>query len=449
MARDQSYFLFATTQEQVDFLRFPLGALPKAETGALRRSLGLAVADKPDSQDICFVPDGRYADVDREAAAGAAGRAISSHGDGRVLGRHDGIVNFTVGQRRGLGIGGGEPLYVIRIDARRRRVIVGPRAALRRRRVGLSDVSWLGPDHRRSRRPASGLCQGAFDATAGTGGDRPAKSGGWRVEIEGGEDRPCRPARPACSMSGRGLVRRFSAAAASPARPPMVRMDCPKRSWKRCSPDDKACLDRRGGRFARPMRGGSRVDDWRFGELLAPGRRQAIEVDQPAQRQRARGRGGHRHLAATIFGTPWGITGIDLSPAMLAKARERAERHGLRNVEALLEMDVAQDYAGRGIVRCGGGDVCATAVPDPAAVMRECERVCRPGGKVLVLNHFSDGQGVRGFIEKVSAPAAASIGWRPEFPRDTIMVCERLELVEAQSLNPFGIMQLLRFVKKR
>ncbi len=123
--RDQSYFLFATTQPQLDFLRFPLGTLTKAETRAIAADLGLAVADKPDSQDICFVPDGRYADLIRKLRPEGAEPGDIVHLDGRVLGRHEGIIHFTIGQRRGLGIAEGEPLYVIRIEADRRQVIVG------------------------------------------------------------------------------------------------------------------------------------------------------------------------------------------------------------------------------------------------------------------------------------------------------------------------------------
>ena len=142
--RDQSYFLFATTHEQLDFLRFPLGDRPKAETRALARQFGLAIADKQDSQDICFVPSGRYADVIERLRPGAAEPGDVVHMDGRLLGRHDGIIHFTVGQRRGLGIAAGAPLYVIKLDAPTRRVVVGPREALTTRRIALRDVNWLG-----------------------------------------------------------------------------------------------------------------------------------------------------------------------------------------------------------------------------------------------------------------------------------------------------------------
>jgi tRNA-specific 2-thiouridylase len=145
-ARDQSYFLFSTTREQLDYLRFPLGGLAsKAETRALAARYGLPVADKPDSQDICFVPSGNYAAVIEKLRPGAAEPGEIVHLDGRVLGRHDGVLRYTVGQRRGLGIGGlDEPLFVIRLDADRRQVVVGPREALLTRTIRLREVNWLG-----------------------------------------------------------------------------------------------------------------------------------------------------------------------------------------------------------------------------------------------------------------------------------------------------------------
>jgi tRNA-specific 2-thiouridylase len=142
--RDQSYFLFATARAQLDLLRFPLGDRTKAETRELARRFGLAIADKQDSQDICFVPSGRYADVIERLRPGAAGPGEIVDVDGKVLGRHEGIIHFTVGQRRGLGIATGAPLYVVRLDAAARRVVVGPRAALRTSRIRLRDVNWLG-----------------------------------------------------------------------------------------------------------------------------------------------------------------------------------------------------------------------------------------------------------------------------------------------------------------
>ncbi|WP_346910117.1 tRNA 2-thiouridine(34) synthase MnmA [uncultured Roseibium sp.] len=142
--RDQSYFLFATTQEQLDFLRFPLGGLPKSEVRELARKYGLAIADKPDSQDICFVPNGNYADVIRKLRPNAAEPGEIVHMDGRMLGSHDGIIHFTIGQRRGIGVATGEPLYVVRLDADQRRVVVGPREALATRKIYLREVNWIG-----------------------------------------------------------------------------------------------------------------------------------------------------------------------------------------------------------------------------------------------------------------------------------------------------------------
>jgi len=144
LERDQSYFLFATTPAQLDFLRFPLGGMTKAETRALARDLGLAIADKSDSQDICFVPSGRYADMIRKLKPGAAEAGDIVHIDGRVLGRHEGIIDYTIGQRRGIGVAIGAPLYVVHLDPATRRVIVGPREALATHRLHLREVNWLG-----------------------------------------------------------------------------------------------------------------------------------------------------------------------------------------------------------------------------------------------------------------------------------------------------------------
>ena len=145
-ARDQSWFLFSTTPEQLAFLRFPLGHLAsKAETRALAARHGLGVADKPDSQDICFVPNGNYASVIEKLRPGAADPGEIVHLDGRVLGEHRGVIHYTIGQRRGLGIGGvADPLYVVRLDPAARRVIVGPKEALATRIVPIREVNWLG-----------------------------------------------------------------------------------------------------------------------------------------------------------------------------------------------------------------------------------------------------------------------------------------------------------------
>jgi tRNA-specific 2-thiouridylase len=142
--RDQSYFLFATTRAQLDYLRFPLGAMPKPKVRELAAAFGLSIADKPDSQDICFVPTGKYADVVAKLRPGAIEPGDIVHIDGRVMGRHEGVIHFTIGQRRGLGVATGEPLFVVKLDAERKQVVVGPRDALRVQRFALRDVNWIG-----------------------------------------------------------------------------------------------------------------------------------------------------------------------------------------------------------------------------------------------------------------------------------------------------------------
>ncbi|MEX0504110.1 tRNA 2-thiouridine(34) synthase MnmA [Alphaproteobacteria bacterium LSUCC0719] len=158
--KDQSYFLFATTPDQLDYLRFPLGGMSKDETRELAHRHGLAVADKPDSQDICFVPNGRYGDVVRRLRPGAVEAGEIVHLDGTVLGHHNGVIDYTIGQRRGLGIGGRKdaddsegPLYVVAIDATSRQVIVGPQSALACHEVRLTETSWVSRDGA----PAAGM----------------------------------------------------------------------------------------------------------------------------------------------------------------------------------------------------------------------------------------------------------------------------------------------------
>ncbi|MEQ9314990.1 MAG: tRNA 2-thiouridine(34) synthase MnmA [Henriciella sp.] len=143
-SRDQSYFLFATTREQLDYLRFPLGGLPKTEVRELAEKYNLPVAAKPDSQDICFVPQGSYADVVKKMRPGSGRGGDIVHLDGRVLGQHDGVIHYTIGQRRGLGVATGEPLFVVKIDAPSRKVVVGPREALLTSGLIMEEPNWLG-----------------------------------------------------------------------------------------------------------------------------------------------------------------------------------------------------------------------------------------------------------------------------------------------------------------
>jgi tRNA-specific 2-thiouridylase len=187
--RDQSYFLFGTTREQLDVLRFPLGERSKAETRELARRFELSVADKHDSQDICFVPSGRYADVIERLKPGAAEPGEIVDLGGKVLGHHGGIINFTIGQRKGLGVATGEPLYVVRLDSERRRVIVGPREALHTRSILLRDVNWIGQGALEQALAAGGM--EVFVKVRSTRPPRPAwvrpSARGYEVELVDGE----------------------------------------------------------------------------------------------------------------------------------------------------------------------------------------------------------------------------------------------------------------------
>jgi tRNA-specific 2-thiouridylase len=226
--RDQSYFLFATTREQLEYVRFPLGDLTKPQARELARRFGLQVADKHDSQDICFVPTGRYTDVIGRLRPNAMEPGDIVDLDGRVIGAHPGIVHFTVGQRRGLGIASTGPLYVVRLDAASRRVVVGPRQALRMDRIALRDINWIG--------------DGSFDRAAGEGreifvrvrstrapqpGWLRAANSGYEIELVAGEegvspgqacvfyDAPSGRAR----VLGGGFIRSASAKSASAKSP--------------------------------------------------------------------------------------------------------------------------------------------------------------------------------------------------------------------------------------
>jgi tRNA-specific 2-thiouridylase len=187
--RDQSYFLFATTREQLDYLRFPLGDMTKTQTRELARRFGLNVADKHDSQDICFVPTGRYTDVIGRLRPNAVDPGDIVDLDGRVIGAHQGIIHFTVGQRKGLGIAASSPLYVVRLDAASRRVVVGPRAALRMDRMVLRDVNWIGDGTLDS---AAGHGLEIFVRVRSTRAPQPAwlrgADGHCEVELVAGED---------------------------------------------------------------------------------------------------------------------------------------------------------------------------------------------------------------------------------------------------------------------
>jgi tRNA-specific 2-thiouridylase len=183
-SRDQTYFLFATTRAQLDYLRFPLGGMPKTKVRELADELGLRVAAKPDSQDICFVPNGKYQAVVEKLRPGSIEPGDVVHVDGRVMGRHDGVINFTVGQRRGLGIATGEPLFVVKLDAANKRVIVGPRESLGVTRISLKDVNWIG-EHAANEDALNG--RPVLVRVRSTRPPVPAKlsiGAGWAVELD-------------------------------------------------------------------------------------------------------------------------------------------------------------------------------------------------------------------------------------------------------------------------
>jgi phosphatidylethanolamine/phosphatidyl-N-methylethanolamine N-methyltransferase len=188
------------------------------------------------------------------------------------------------------------------------------------------------------------------------------------------------------------------------------------------------------------------VYDVTFGRIAEAGRNRTVEhINQYEGRVLEVGVGTgislpnyHRRLK---------ITGIDLSPEMLKKARRRVVRNRLNHVEAVLEMDASDmDFPDNSFDIVVAMYV-LTVVPDPIQVMRELERVCRPGGQVFVVNHFSQDHGVRGVVEKAMGRFGEKLGWRPEFPIETLMVCDRLKLVETQPMRPFGLFTIMRFVK--
>ncbi|MEE9329942.1 MAG: tRNA 2-thiouridine(34) synthase MnmA [Parvularculaceae bacterium] len=184
--RDQSYFLFTTTREQLDFLRFPLGDLPKSTVRDIAHELGLIVADKPDSQDICFVPEGKYTTIVERLRPGSAQQGEIIHVDGTVMGTHPGVIHYTIGQRRGLGVATGDPLYVVKLDAPKKRVIVGPKQALLTTRIHLTEMNWIGD----ADQPTDGLPIGV--KVRSTRPPEPAKlalkNGAWVVILDEPEE---------------------------------------------------------------------------------------------------------------------------------------------------------------------------------------------------------------------------------------------------------------------
>jgi phosphatidylethanolamine/phosphatidyl-N-methylethanolamine N-methyltransferase len=191
------------------------------------------------------------------------------------------------------------------------------------------------------------------------------------------------------------------------------------------------------------------VYDLTFGVIADAGRKRAVRHINSLPPSRVLEVGVGTGISLPGYKREHRIVGIDLSPEMLAKARERVRKEGLSNVEAILEMDAADMSA----FRDGEFDVVVamyvmTVVPDPVKVMKELERVCRPGGEVIVVNHFSQERGLRGAVEKRMARFAEELGWRPDFPKETLMVCDSLRLVAEEPLRPFGLFTMLRFRKE-
>lgn len=188
------------------------------------------------------------------------------------------------------------------------------------------------------------------------------------------------------------------------------------------------------------------IYDLSFGTIAESGRASAVRIINRRQGSVLEV-GVGTGLSLPHYASHLRVTGIDLSPEMLGKARERVRRHGVGNVEAILEMDAAElDFDDDSFDTVVAMYV-LTVVPDPSRVMAELERVCKPGGEVIVLNHFSQEHGLRGMVEKAMAPLSASLGWRPEFPIETVLDCDRLTLTRRERVWPLGLFTLLRFVK--
>ena len=459
--RDQSYFLSATTRAQLDLLRFPLGERTKAETRELARRFGLTVADKQDSQDICFVPSGHYADVIERLRPGAAAPGEIVDLEGRVLGGHDGIIHFTVGQRRGLGIATGVPLYVVRLDAHSRRVVVGPREALRTSSIRLRDVNWLGAGTleetlerrpevyvkvRSTRPPQPAWLRGAAggsveveliaseDGVSPGPGLRflrrrrgPGARARWRHHRQhgGGADRKARASR----QSGRGALIE-----------PLTRL-----RWQNAmaSQLDKEAVAKAYARWAP-------IYDLVFGAVFERGRKASI-----AAAERIGGRilevGVGTGLSLPDYSWTNRLTGVDLSAPMLRRAKARAAEHRLTNVDGLAVMDAQRLGFQDGIFDVVVAQYVITAVPDPEATLDEFARVLKPGGEIVLVNHLGAEAGLRASFEQWFAPMARRLGWQPEFGWERLAQWAArhggVRVVERRPMPPLGHFSLIRFAR--
>ena len=415
--RDQSYFLFATTREQLDVLRFPLGGLPKSETRELAHKFGLAVADKQDSQDICFVPTGRYADIIERLRPGASAPGEIVDLDGKVLGRHDGIIHFTVGQRKGLKIAAREPLYVVRLDAAREPRGGRPARGARVRAIRLQRCEL--DRRRRARR-----CAARREVFVKVRSTRPPRAAwlsrgrdGVEVELTDGEEgvapgQACvfyDAAEGGARVLGGGFIR---------ARAGAGRKRCAPRSASRRTSD--SCLRRgamadnsTGRRSRRPMRAGRRSTIWCSARCSSAGAR-------PRSRRPSASAGAFSKSASApasrcrIMRAPTRIVGIDISAPMLRKAQERVAEQGLTNVEALAVMDAKHlafpDDAFDVVV----AQYVITAVPDPEGDARRIRARAQARRRDHAGQSHRRGeraaQGVRAGVRAGRAPARLAPG---------------------------------------
>ena len=459
--RDQSYFLFATTRAQLDLLRFPLGDRTKAETRELARRFGLSVADKQDSQDICFVPSGHYADVIERLRPGAAAPGEIVDLDGRVLGRHDGIIHFTVGQRRGLGIATGAPLYVVRLDAafaaRRGRSARGvahephpaARRELARRRHDRGSVG---------ESPRS-LRQGSLDAAAAAGlaSRRRRRRHRGRTDRERGR----RVARPglrllrrcrgpgACArrrhhrQHGGGADRKARGIRQSSRGAVIAPRTRLRRQNAMASELDNDAVAKAYARWAP-------VYDLVFGAVFERGRKASI-----AAAERIGGRilevGVGTGLSLPDYSWTNRLTGVDLSAPMLRRAKARAAEHRLTNVDGLAVMDAQHLGFQDGVFDVVVAQYVITAVPDPEATLDEFARVLRPGGEIILVNHLGAEAGLRASFEQWFAPLARRLGWQPEFGWERLAQWAArhggVRVVERRPMPPLGHFSLIRFAR--
>jgi tRNA-specific 2-thiouridylase len=428
--RDQSYFLYATTPEQLDRVRFPLGEMTKEAVRQLAAELGLSVAAKPDSQDICFVPSGRYTDLVERLRPDAVRPGEIVDQAGQVLGQHRGIVHFTVGQRRGLGISSSEPLYVVALDADRARVVVGPKEALATTALVIADVNWLAEPWDENR-PVAAKVRSTRDPCPALVRRRPAgpMSSCFRPRTA------CRRARPASCTTAPGRGRGCSVVAplcvllpsGAPPRPP------------------DECADHR--RDAGGYRRWAPVYDVIYDRLTGPAARaavRAVEACGPRILEVGVGTG----LSLAYYSPTSEVHGIDLSDSMLARAREKAARLG--HVKSLQVMDACHLTFEDGAFDGATAQFLITLVPDPEGALDEMARVIRPGGEIVLANHFGADDGPLARIEGAISPLCRRIGWSSDFKASRIARWAEtagLTVVGISPVFPGGFFKIMRLRK--